>query len=146
MTPARSILRTTISILVLVAVTAGCAPQPAPVGSDSPVTVQRLTNARLEDIRRDVSWSFGSSVVVIENAEQPIPADLVEELLADGSTPTRIEATWGLDAAAESLTLSAMSVDGEDVELEATLPIRPAGPIRVNLGSRQYNVFPGRAP
>ena len=115
-----------------------------PPGGDSPVTTQRLTGTRLTDIREDLSWTFSDTVVVIENKDQPIPSDLVEELLGNRSTPTRIEGTWQLDEQAGMLHLSNVKVDGEDIDTELAIPIKPAGHVRVDLGSRQYNLLRSR--
>lgn len=118
----------------------GCGDSQRPIGGDRPVTTQRLTGARLTDIRDDVSWTFAESTVVIENKDRPIPSDLVDALLKEQSTPTQIAATWQLNEETGVLRLSSMEVDGEKIEQEVTLSIRPAGNIRVNLDSRQYNV------
>jgi hypothetical protein len=125
----------------------GCedTPPPPQTGGDTPMTTQRLTATRLADIREGLSWSFADSVVVIENRGQPIPSDLVEDLLGGQSTCKRIEATWQLNEKSGLLRLSSMKVDGEKIDTEATISIKPAGHIRVNLGSRQYNVFSGEA-
>ena len=107
------------------------------------MTTQRLSGARLNDIREPLSWTFNDSIVVIENGDQPIPADVVEALLADRSTPVRIEATWHLDEKAGTLHLSEIMADEERCDKEVAIPIRPAGHVRMNLGTRQYNVFRG---
>jgi hypothetical protein len=121
----------------------GCRHARAP-GGDSPVTTQRLTGTRLTDIREDLSWTFSDTVVVIENKDQPIPADLVQELLGNRSTPTRIEGTWQLDEQAGVLHLSDVKADGENIDTELAIPIKPAGHVRVDLGSRQYNLLRSR--
>ena len=121
----------------------GCRHLPAP-GGDSPVTTQRLTGTRLTDIREDLSWTFSDTVVVIENKDQPIPSDLVEELLGNRSTPTRIEGTWQLDEQAGMLHLSNVTADGENIDAELAIPIKAAGHVRVDLGSRQYSLFRSR--
>ena len=117
---------------------------PAP-GGDTLVTIQRLSGARLTDIRENLSWSFLESVVIIENKGQSIPSDLVVALLEDQSTCNRIEAAWQFDENSGLLRLSSMKVDGRKMNTEASISIKPAGHIRVNLGDRQYNVLPGEA-
>ncbi|MBW1641517.1 MAG: hypothetical protein JRJ76_01635 [Deltaproteobacteria bacterium] len=120
----------------------GCGDTPTSTGGDTPVTTQRLTTARLTDIREGLSWTFADSVVVIENKGQLIPSDLVQTLLGGQSTCKCIEATWQLSEKSGLLRLSSMKVDGEKTDTEATISIKPAGHVRVNLGIRQYNVFP----
>ena len=105
------------------------------------MTASRLTGTRLIDIRENVSWSFDSSFVVIENKGQPIPIDVVDAVLAREVTCDRIKAAWQLDETAGLLILSSISADGEVLQQKATIPIKPAGHIRVNLGTRQYNMF-----
>ncbi|TRZ42622.1 hypothetical protein D4S03_12300 [bacterium] len=134
---------TAFGFLALCVFLVGCVVTPPEC--DSPVTPQRLTSARLTDIREDLSWSFTDTVVVIQNKDQPIPSDLIETLLGDKTTRTRIEASWQLDEKAGLLRLSSMKVDGEKIDRESVLPIKPAGHVRVNLGTRQYNLFPGGA-
>ena len=109
------------------------------------MTSQRLAHARLTDIREPLSWTFNDSIVVIDNGDQAIPSDMVEALLGDGSKPRRIEATWRLDEKVGVLHLSELKADEERIDREAAIPIRPAGHIRVNLGTRQYNVSRGSA-
>jgi hypothetical protein len=62
-----------------------------------------------------------------------------------GSTPVPIEASWYLDEDAKTLCLSDVKTDQASIDKEATIPIAPAGRVRVNLGSRQHNMFPDRA-
>lgn len=114
---------------------------PRTTGGDTPVTRDRLSNIRLADIRKELTWKFSDNRVVIENNGQPIPQDLVEALLVEQATPLRIEATWELDEKAGLLRLTDLNVDGEPSEREAALPIEPAEHVRINLGGRQYNRF-----
>jgi hypothetical protein len=118
----------------------GCQPAPT-TGGDSPVTTQRLTGSRLTDIRRDLSWTFDDTTVVIENRGQPIPPDLVHELLGNSSAPKRVEAVWRYDENTGMLHLSDATADGEEIATELVISIKPAGHVRVNLGGRQYNLF-----
>ena len=136
---------TLVSCLAFCAFLAGCGGTSRSIGGNSPVTAQRLAGARLTDIGDDVSWTFTDSLVVIENKNQPIPSDLAETLLGGQSMCQRIEANWQLDEEISVLRLSSMKVDGKDAGKELAIPIMPAGYIRVNLGSRQYNVSPGEA-
>jgi hypothetical protein len=114
-----------------------------PTGGDTPVTVARLTAVRLTDIQRNVSWEFSDRLVTIENQGQPIPVDVVENVLGDTRTCTRIEADWQLLEQAGVLQLSQRKADGENIAGHIAVPIRPAGHVRVNLGGRQYNMFRG---
>jgi hypothetical protein len=118
----------------------GCQRRPT-TGGDIPVTTERLTNTRLSDIRQELTWKFDDTTVVIENRGQPIPPDLVQELLGDGSVPKRVEAAWLYDEKSGVLRLSDATADGHKIARELVIPIKPAGQVRVNLGSRQYNLF-----
>ncbi|MCL4205613.1 MAG: hypothetical protein KJ000_24290 [Pirellulaceae bacterium] len=122
----------------------GCERAPT-TGGDTPVTATRLTGTRLTDIHRPVSWSFSDRRVTIDNQGQPIPADVVEGVLGDTRTCWRIEADWQLLEQAGVLQLSQCTADGESIAGHLTVPIRPAGHVRVNLGDRQYNMFRGQA-
>jgi len=117
----------------------GCQHAPT-TGGDSPVTTQRLTGSRLTDIRENLSWTFSDNTVVIENKDQAIPPDVVQELLGDRPLATRIQATWRLDEKAGMLRLSNAKADGDDSATDINIRINPAGHVRVNLGSRQYNL------
>lgn len=110
-------------------------------GGDAPVTSRRLADTRLTDIKEPLSWRFTDSTVVIDYEGQPIPSDVVEALLGDGSTPVRVEASWRLDEQAGELCLTNVKTDRASTDKEVTIPITPAGQVRVNLGSRQYNLF-----
>jgi hypothetical protein len=90
-----------------------------------------------------VSWEFSDRIVTIENQGQPIPVDVVESVLGNPRTCTRIEADWQLLEQAGVLQLSQRTADGERIAGHIDVPIRPAGHVRVNLGERQYNMFRG---
>lgn len=110
-------------------------------GGDSPITRERLSGTKLVDIRQSLSWTFVGENVVIENGGQPIPPDIVKELLGNESSPIRIEATWDLDEDAKVLRLTEITSGGIKSEKEVTSWISPAGHVRCNLGLRQYNLF-----
>lgn len=118
---------------------AGCQHAPT-TGGDSPVTTQRLTGSHLTDIRENLSWTFSDTTLVIENKDQAIPSDVVQELLGDRSLATRIQATWRLDEKTGMLRLSNAKADGDDIATDINIHINPAGHVRINLGSRQYNL------
>jgi len=134
-------------MVALIGVT-GCSPSELihPPGSTStPVTVERLNDSRLVHIRSDLTWRFVGNGLVIENNDESIPVDLVEELIGEPVTLKRIEADWTLNAASDTVRLSDVRLDGEKIDQVLSISIQPAGHVRVNLGSRQYNVFPGQA-
>ncbi len=119
----------------------GCGQPTVHTGGDSPVTVQRLSATRLNDIHDDVSWVFSPTVVVIANDGELLPSDVVATLLDDASTCKRVEASWQLDEKSGLLKLSQRKADDKDFPGQVTLPISPAGHIRVNLAGRQYNAY-----
>lgn len=131
-----------VALLAILVGAVGCESRPT-IGGDSPVTARRLAGARLTDIGDTVAWTFDETSVAIENQGEPLPADLVLELLGDGSQVLRIDAAWRLDEAAGLLRLSNVKADGRQVVDEAGLAVRPAGQIRVDIGRRQYNLRPG---
>ena len=116
-----------------------------PVGTTTPVTTARLKDARLQFIRSDLNWRFPGQQLLIENGGEPLPPDLVEELTGQKATLQQMEATWALNPTADRLQLSDVRLDGEKLDRELTISIEAAGHVRVNLGSRQYNLFPGEA-
>ena len=118
----------------------GCQ-RPPMTGGDSPVTTEKLTGSRLVDIHQDLSWTFDDTAVVIENGDQPLPQDLVNELIGEGTAPRRVEAAWEYDEKSGVLRLSDAMADGHKIAKELVISIKPAGQVRVNLGSRQYNLF-----
>lgn len=121
---------------------AGCK---ATTGGDTPVTHERLVGAVLIDIREPLSWSFTDATVLIEYGGEPIPSDVTEALLGDGVRPTHIEASWRLDEANGTVRLTSVTSRTESIDKEVAIPISPAGHVRLNLGSRQYNLFHQRA-
>jgi hypothetical protein len=78
---------------------------------------------------------------LIENKGQPLPPDLVQELLLNDTAPNRVEAAWRYDEKSGVLRLSDVTADGQKIATELVIPIKPAGHVRVNLGNRQYNLF-----
>lgn len=112
----------------------------ATTGGDIPVTVDRLEGSRLLGLRRDVSWTFVGDTVTIGNGDRPIPQDVVDAVLGAHPAPMKIEARWTLVASAGILRLSEVEVDGDAYAGVPEVPIRPAGPVRVTLAERQYNL------
>jgi len=117
----------------------GCRGKPS-TGGDSPVTAARLTGTRLVDIRDNVSWDFDGEFVVIENKGQPLPPEVLATVVAGASTCQRVQAAWQLDQTNGMLLLSNILVDGKAVDQKTAISIKPAGHVRVNLGTRQYNM------
>ena len=130
-------------VVLVVALCSGC--ERVSTGGDLPLTRDRLESTRLTDIRREVSWTFSGATVVIDNKDQPLPADIVETLkLEPGASYRRVEASWELDEQAGVLRLSRITADDAEIAQPLQLSIAPAGPIRVNLAGRQYNRFAPR--
>ena len=115
------------------------------VGGGVTLTSERLSGLRLKAIREPLSWRFGKAIVMIDFDGKPIPQDLAETILGDGVTAASIEASWRYDEPSGKLHLSGVQADGKKVEREVAISIGSAGPIRVNLGTRQYNMFYDRA-
>ena len=132
--------RIELKVIACLALLIGCQ-RATSTGGDSFITTQRLAGCQLIDIRDKLSWTFSDSGVVIENNGQPLPADLIRELLGNQTAPKRIEATWRFDEKVDLLRLSNATADDESVATELSIPIKPAGHVRVNLGTRQYNLF-----
>lgn len=118
----------------------GCEPKP-PIGHDEPVTTSRLVGTRLTDIRiDDLAWQFDESTVTINKGSEPLPKDIATEVVGTEGEHKEITAAWKYDDTESALVLTEIKVDGEPVEGERSIDVTPAGPIRVNLGSRQYNM------
>jgi hypothetical protein len=125
-------LRKVVSVAAFLSLVAGCNSP-----STKPVT---LTGARLESIRDErVTWKFGESGFEVEHEGRPIPADVAESILGPGVKASAVKGKWRVEG--NTLVLSDMTADGQQVEREAPLSLQMAGNVRVNLGSRQYNVF-----
>ena len=121
---------------------------PVVPGGGSAVTQERLTGARLEYIGDPgLAWEFGPSRVVISSANGPLPAELLSRELPEAgdaaAAPARIELAWRLDG--PGLVLSDPRSGGRN-NSERRLLIRPAGMVRVDVGERQYNVYPAGSP
>lgn len=135
----RSVLAV-LAVITGLAFLGGCHRGPT-TGGDSPVTTARLTGSRLTDIGQNLTWTFDDTMVVIDNGGQPLPPDVVQELLVSNTAPNRVEAAWKYDEKAGLLRLSDVTAGGQKVATERAIRIKPAGHVRVNLGSRQYNLF-----
>lgn len=128
------------SLLIFTVLAMGCTKSAQTTGGDTPLTASQLEGTRLSDIRdKDLSWSFDETRVTIENAGNELPNDIINDILASGESYTQIAADWAFDDTANELVLTNIEVDGEKVDRESRINIAPAGHVRVNLGSRQYN-------
>ncbi len=108
---------------------------------------ERLKAARLEPIIRDAKWfwSFSSERFILDAGKELLPSDLQIALLGADLNASRIEGKWNLVDDIRKLVLSDIQVDGKGKsDGEVILAIEPAGPVRVNLGSYQYNIIPVR--
>jgi hypothetical protein len=130
------------ALLLLVLLT-GCDRHIVTGGYEIPVTAATLTGAQLTDIKGDVTWLFSKGVVRIENQGQPVPVDVAELLLGKAIPCLWIEAAWHLDEDSKMLRLSQLTADRPGRASAVAIGVSAAGPIRLNLGRRQYNVFPG---
>ena len=125
-----------------------CFAQPPSEGStELPITVKRLTDARLEYHRSDpkLIWSFGKKTFVLIIGGETVPRELIKTLTGKTDDVARIEGTWTLDEEKRVLVLSVIQADGTLVRHTSRLPIYAAGRVRVELGDYQYNVSPGEA-
>jgi hypothetical protein len=114
-------------------------PRPEPNGH-RPVNRERLVGARLTYIRPppDLVWDFTAERFTLQVAGEP--RDVLDPLLGAGKTATKIEGRWQLSADGTALELSEITGDGRPGLATARVSIGPAGPVRVNLGARQYNL------
>lgn len=128
--------------VVLLAAAAGCSkPKPVP-GYVAPITVERLVGRRLADIKqKQISWRFDATTVTIDNNGDPLPQHILDDLQLQRDSCKQIKAAWSLSASNDRIAFTEFEIDGEATAGEATVAIEPAGPIRANLGSRQYNIL-----
>lgn len=114
-------------------------PGPMPGDGHYSISQQRLTNANLWFIRnRDVRWAFTDRSVEISNSGALLPYEFRKEL-ADGANVRNITGVWALSDGGTNLNLSDLKLDGQPSTQELNLKVSAAGPIRVNIGSHQYN-------
>jgi hypothetical protein len=105
----------------------------------------RLKEARLDPVVRDAKWfwSFSNERFVLDAGKELLPSDLQIALLGHDLKASRVEGKWNLEDDNRKLAFFDMQVDGKEKPgWDAKLAIGPAGPIRVNLGSYQYNIIP----
>ena len=129
-----------LSVLSLCIGLGGCGGSQTTDGPDEPLTSARLTSTMLTDINGDLTWKFAESEVVIENKQLPIPTEFMNDIFGGEMACNKIEASWQLDETAGKLQLTKVTIDGQESDFEASIPISGAGHIRANLGDRQYNL------
>jgi hypothetical protein len=123
--------------------------KPDPIaGGDTPITATRLTGARLEYHRADPSlvWTFTAKTFVLELGGQTRAPDLIETLMGTSASVLRIRGNWKLEEQKGRLLLSNIQGDGKKGRRRTSLAIEPAGHIRVNLGTYQYNLIIATGP
>jgi hypothetical protein len=111
-------------------------------GTDDPIPTARLRGARLSDIRSSTTWDFTPTRFTLANQGNPLPVSIAAAVLGSDTKATRIVGDWRLDEPAGVLILWNMERDGQKVDTTASVAIRPAGAVRANLGTDQYNIFP----
>ena len=119
-------------------------------GGDTPIDASRLRGWTFKELghidHARLAWSFDESTFEITYKDGVIPASIVKDILGDNSTgdnltPSRIVASWELIQNNTQLRLFDLEVDGVKSNRETTLPISPAGHVRVNMGSQQFNMI-----
>lgn len=122
-------------------VLSGCQQSMPTTGGDIPVTAARLQGTTLAFIRnKDLLWKFTDAALEFTNNGFPIPGAFASEVLGQEGSPNKITASWELKDDNSTLRLFNVMADGEPSAAEVSLPISPAGKIRINLGSHQYNL------
>ncbi|MEC8800829.1 MAG: hypothetical protein VXX55_08705 [Planctomycetota bacterium] len=120
----------------------GCgSPLKQVTGGDRPVTPTRLVDHQATDIREPVTWTFSINRVVIEHENRSLPEDILKLFSIEGDTPQKLNASWRLDERVGVLVLTNIQADGVAVEKDVSVSIKPAGPLRVNIDARQYNLL-----
>lgn len=130
----------TILFVLSSCLSTGCQPPPT-TGGDSPVDPSRLRGSTATYIgNRDLTWTFADTTVQFTHLDKAIPNEFASEIVGEESTPKIISASWELTDGNKKLHLYNITIDEESSDLEASLPIAPAGHVRINLGSHQYNL------
>ena len=109
-------------------------------GGDWPVSNERLKGARLYAIQSTTTWDFTDTRFTVANRGGPLPVNVAESLLGPGTAASRVVGNWRFDEKANVMILSEMEKDGQKVDATVSLPIHPAGTVRVNFGTEQYNL------
>ncbi|MCR9202104.1 MAG: serine/threonine protein kinase, partial [Planctomycetaceae bacterium] len=114
-----------------------------PVGerpAASPLMNRTLTGIRNNGARWVFTWD--KVTITSDVPSQPLPADVVWEVLESDGEHQKIHASWQLMNRNQQVELFNIKVDDEASPREVRLPFAAAGNIRVNLGSHQYNCRP----
>ena len=119
----------------------GCQRSITTTGADTPVSASRLQGSTLASIRnKDLQWTFMDSTLEFTNNEAAIPVEFAIDIAGEKSSPKKISAAWELTDDNTKLRLFNVTIDDEASDKEVSLPISPAGHIRMNLGGQQYNL------
>jgi hypothetical protein len=107
---------------------------------------ERFKVCRLDPIVRDAKWYFSlkDDQFVLECGGDKLPAELQKAFLEPDEKASRIEGKWQLVDGNNKMVFSNILVDGKQRAGDVSFRIEPAGLIRVNIGSHQYNVMPER--
>ncbi len=149
----------TLTVLLGILVTfSGCRKGPMPtgpkvpdemilIGGDVPLSDWRLQGAQLQAIRSGTTWDLTNARFTLANRDGPLPADIAASVLGPGTTANRVVGDWRFDGQAGVMILSNMESDGRKVDATVSLPIHPAGAVRADFGTEQYNIMrPARVP
>jgi hypothetical protein len=113
-----------------------------PPGGGAAVTTGRLQGALLDSIRdREAAWAFSKDRFLLKLGDDLRPRALAEKLMGDGAKARRIEGQWRLEPSMGRLVLSDIQSDDQRGRPSVTLAIGPAGLLRVNIDTMQFNVF-----
>jgi hypothetical protein len=115
--------------------------KPAP-GGNAPVTASRLTGALLESIRDDKAlWAFSRDRFALKLGERPEARSLAEKLMGKKTDAMRIEGRWKLASDRGQIELSEIQAENVRGAESVALAIGPAGLIRINIDTMQFNFF-----
>ena len=107
-------------------------------GSYPPVTAKQLLKAkyshRTGKEKYDFNWVFKGDNFVIEGKK--IPQDLLDVLLGEGKTATKVEGTWSISD--EKIHFAVKTIDEEAKTRNSKLPIYFTGVIRIESKEAQY--------
>jgi hypothetical protein len=114
---------------------------PQPPGFDRAITTERLTGATLSEIGRnsEIVWHFGVKRFRVEFHSDP-PATFVRQLLGQERKVKTIEGRWRYEDRDSRLVLEDLSAGEFHNRQQVILSIDPAGPLRADIGDRQYNI------
>lgn len=130
------------AVMIVSSVLAGCAQSQVVElgGGEPPVTAERLMRfGKLQHITAPIMWNFDKKTVAIVFHKGAPAATVLEPVLEKGIQPQLVTASW--EIAGQKLCLRELEVDGKSIDDELKLELRPAGPIRVNIGAEQYNMM-----